>query len=282
MILARKQPWFETWFAKQVHTRLRGRFGQIYAHGLDACNDLAQHHPLVCVANHTCYWDGLVLVELSSYHLDIDAHAMMDADNLSRHRFFALMGAFSVQRGAQTEAALAYAASLLTHPGRAAWVFPQGREQPAHVPLRFFEGAARIAAATPGARVVPVAMRYVFGAQAKPDIYVHVGAPLVPTSDVAHDVLAQTQAVELGLRTIDAAQVTPSDAFVSLWPQRRTLHTRDAATRVLDALAGLLLPQPLQPTGPTSGTQVEMAEPVTRMGASAMRVSTRPAPPLSS
>lgn len=162
---------------------------------------------MVFVANHSAWWDSLVLMWLSTYAFPpspTDGHALMDARNLRRFPFFQRLGVFGVDLdSAQDRAAIVdYAATLLSGPGKHVWIFPQGAERPFTEPLDFKPGAARMAhkALTP---VVPMAIRYEHGRLPKPTLYVAFGEPLPPIADENESTRAQQQAVEALLAVIE-------------------------------------------------------------------------------
>ncbi|WP_437734901.1 lysophospholipid acyltransferase family protein [Sorangium sp. So ce1335] len=181
MIPARKHRWFNAWFAAHARARIHGTFGAVLARGVDAARALAAEAPLLLVANHVSWWDPLVILHASQHLLDVDGHAMMDADNLRRLPFFALVGAFGVDLDLPSDgtAAIRYAARLLDRPGRAVWIFAQGRERPSDErPLGFRAGAAQIARVARRARVLPVALRYELAGEERPRLYLSIGEPV--------------------------------------------------------------------------------------------------------
>ena len=171
----------------------------------------------------------------------------MDAKNLRRLPFFALVGAFGVDldRPEDGAPALQYAARLLDRPGRLCWIFPQGRERPiTERPLGFRKGAARIARLCPHAPVVPAALRYEFGGEERPVLYVSLGPKLPDVNDVDAANAAYEAAVETELARIEEAlRSEPAAAFTEVYRQREPLLGA-LATRMLS-----MLTQP--PTRPT-------------------------------
>ncbi|WP_438027061.1 lysophospholipid acyltransferase family protein [Sorangium sp. So ce233] len=181
MIPARKHRWFNAWFAAHARSRIHGTFGAVLARGVEAARALAAEAPLLLVVNHCSWWDPLVILHASQHLLGVDGHAMMDADNLRRLPFFALVGAFGVDLDLPSDgtAAIRYAARLLDRPGRAVWIFAQGRERPSDErPLGFRAGAAQIARVARRARVLPVALRYEFAGEERPRLYLAIGEPV--------------------------------------------------------------------------------------------------------
>ncbi|WP_437968505.1 lysophospholipid acyltransferase family protein [Sorangium sp. So ce260] len=181
MIPARKHRWFNAWFAAHARSRIHGTFGAVLARGVEAARALSAEAPLLLVANHSSWWDPLVILHASEHLLGADAYAMMDAENLRRLPFFALVGAFGVDLDLPSDgtAAIRYAARLLDRPGRAVWIFAQGRERPSDErPLGFRAGAAQIARVARRARVLPVALRYEFAGEERPRLYLSIGDPV--------------------------------------------------------------------------------------------------------
>ena len=216
MIPARKGRFFNAWFAGHARDRLRATFGVTLVHGLARARALCAEAPVLLVANHSAWWDPLVALHVSQHLLDVDGYAMMDAKNLRRLPFFGLVGAFGVDldRPADGAASIKYTARLLDRAGRAVWIFPQGRERPiTEKPLAFRPGSAEIARVARRSRAVPVGIRYEFGANEKPSLYISLGAPLPPERDVTRGLCAHESAVEAELARIERAVRGEGDDF---------------------------------------------------------------------
>jgi 1-acyl-sn-glycerol-3-phosphate acyltransferase len=206
LIPCAKSRWFLSWFERQAYRRLRASFGALHLAGRERLAHALATGPVLVVSNHCAWWDPLVALVLTQRFVPADAYALMDAANLRQRPFFAKVGAFGVERGSRRDGAEAtrHAVGLLDRPGRLVWVFPQGEERPQHErPLRFFGGAASIAARVPGLSVVPVGLAYAFGATASPSVLVAVGQPIAAAPTVARAQRAQVEAVEAELARID-------------------------------------------------------------------------------
>jgi len=209
VIPARKRALFNRIFVAYARSLLRGHFRAVRVQGLDHAAAALARGPVVFVANHTAWWDSIVLMWLSNYPFrqagPSSGYAMMDARNLRRLTFFRSLGVFGVElSSAEDRAAVVdYAAGLLTEPGVNVWIFPQGAERPITEPLSFRAGAARIAHQA-GAVVVPMSIRYEHGRHDKPTAYIVFGEPLTPVDGAEQDVAAQEQAVRQGLEHIEA------------------------------------------------------------------------------
>ena len=243
MIPARKRRWLRWLFRRHARARVFDTFGAIRLHGAEHLRVAAQSGPVLAVANHTSWWDGMMLIMLSEHLVPTDAYVMMDAANLRRLPFFAGLGAFGVDLSSRRDGAVAvrYAAELLSQPGRVVWVFPQGEERPVHErPLRFSPGAARIASLA-NARTVPVALSYVFGTREQPDVFISIGAPL---SEADRD--AQAEAVQAELERIERELSNPgSEAFETIGRGGRS--SIGWAEKALALLTPLRSPRSLPP-----------------------------------
>jgi len=181
MIPAQRRPRFARWFARQAEARLRRSFGRVRLLGLSHLREASAAGPVLVVSNHASWWDPLVALWLTNRVLALEAYALMDAANLRRLPFFGPAGAVGVDLADPRDGArvLRHLAGLLRAPGQLVWVFPQGREQPADAPLQFEAGAAAVARTAGAAvRVLPIALRYEHGHEARPWAWISVGAPL--------------------------------------------------------------------------------------------------------
>jgi 1-acyl-sn-glycerol-3-phosphate acyltransferase len=138
--------------------------------------------PTLFVANHSNWWDGF-LAFLVSRTLGLRFRILMEARHLERYRFFLRIGARPLRR-APPRAAWAdlVAAAEELQPGTGLWIFPQGeRRPPEERPMRCERGAAQLARAHGGLlRVCPVAFRYAFVGEQRPEAFVLVGEEWLP------------------------------------------------------------------------------------------------------
>ena len=142
--------------------------------------------PRIYVANHSSFWDGVLLNHLvrrrqakpGGRRRRQPLYCMIDEVQVRRHPFFRRLGGFSVDRTRPRDglAALDYAANLLRG-GASVVIFPQGAIRPNDErPLRFEPGVARLIERVPAARVVPVALRYEFWVEQRAEALVRWGA----------------------------------------------------------------------------------------------------------
>jgi len=232
---------FVRWFNRQAQRRIARTFASVRVHGLQTLEACVEEAPVLLVANHTAWWDALVALWLSETRMPTaQTYGLMDAANLAQLRFFRWLGVFGVDRTSRRDGARAtrYALDRLRTPRTMLWVFPQGEEQPAHVPLRFFPGAAGIARRSTAVRVVPVAFAYVFEGDERPHVYVSIGAPL--SYEDGADPKAQALAVGEERRRIATAQEGGAEAFIPLLSRTPSRLSR-WATACLDRFAGWLM-----------------------------------------
>ena len=245
MIPAAKREWFATWLARHAERRLARTFERVWVADAHGVKELARTRPVVVVANHSAWWDAMMVLVLSQRHLALDGYALMDAAQLRRLRFFALAGGFGVDREDSRDGvrAIRHAAGLLDRPGRAVWIFPQGSERPLHEPLAFFGGAAHIARLAPESAVVPLGLVYAFGSLEKPCAFAAFGPPIEARGETTAAVEAQREAVGRQVARIQAAlSGRGSEDFEPMLGRRPSrLHTW--ASAALDRVAGRLLHQ---------------------------------------
>ena len=210
MIPAAKSQLFARWFAWSAERRIRSTFASVRIRGLESLAARVAKEPVIVVSNHTSWWDALIVLQVCTRVLRIDAYAMMDANNLRKLPFFARVGAFGVDLSDPRDGARAirYAAKLLDRQSRLVWIFAQGRETPVTArPLAFRGGSAEIARVA-RRTVVPAALRYEHGALPEPTVYLAFGDAILPDRDVRAGARAHEAAVEGELGRINQALVS--------------------------------------------------------------------------
>lgn len=178
MITARKSAWFERAFALYNRNLIARRFKGLRVAGLEHLHGRPHDAPLLLYANHSSWWDGLIAFE-TGRACGLDQYLMMEERQLHEYSLFRKLGAFSVVRENAREAAqsIEYASNLLRNTPRTLWIFPQGVTLPNDTrPLKLYTGAAHIIARAGGAYVAPVALRYEFLEDFRPEALVRIGA----------------------------------------------------------------------------------------------------------
>jgi len=199
MLEANKSVWFEQVFAIYNRNLLKRRFHSLQVSGLDFLKNKDEESPLIIYANHSCWWDGLVISEILR-RFDFENYVMMEEKHLRKLFLFRKLGAFSVVRENPREAikSINYAADLLrTNPNRIVLIFPQAEILPNDIrPLCFYGGLARIIEKVGKCRAVPIAIRYEFLGNFKPQIFVKIGESENFTANDNFDAKASTEKFE--------------------------------------------------------------------------------------
>ncbi len=188
-----------------IKSGLRGAFGQVNVRQLGPWPK--PDVPVILYGNHCSWWDGHLGMAVNEEHWHRDGYVMMEDKQLERYGFFRALGAFSLSRSDARSAmqTLNYAAELLTHtPGRMLLLFPQGEILANDVrPLHLFGGIAhlvkKIVDQVGACALYPMALRYEFIGEQKPEAFISVGHPLVVTTETlptpAKQLLGQLETV---------------------------------------------------------------------------------------
>jgi 1-acyl-sn-glycerol-3-phosphate acyltransferase len=161
----------------------------------------------------------------------------MDAQNLRGLPFLGWVGALPLDRRSpeRSRACLETSAALLDRPGRALWMFPQGRQRPAHLrPLDLKPHGLQILHQRSPVDVVAVSVNYVFLERNRPAAVVRFSAPMPAATVAGHRLVPAVESALLdGLAEIDAAAVAATDG------RRARTHPRDP----LPGFAALVRPR---------------------------------------
>jgi len=211
--------------------RVRRSLGGVWVSGLDEARARLADGPVILAATHVAWWDGL-LVTLAGAALGAEDFVLVDAPTLTRLPWLARVGALAVDRtgGARARPGIRAAAAVLDRPGRALWIYPQGRQRPAWLrPLDVQPGAGLVARLS-GAPIVPVALTYAFREDATPAAILHFGPP-VPAADL------ESALVE-GLARVDHFLDTGAPGFVPLTAAPAARADRGVGARLLSLFTG--------------------------------------------
>ncbi len=228
--------WFLLLARRYARRRLARSLDGLRAAGVEEARRAAREGPVILAANHVCWWDPFLVVALDEA-LGTEGYALMDAAGLRGLPFFARLGAIPLDRAspARMRAGLRAAAALLDRPGRAVWMFPQGRLRPAHLrPLELHPGIGLLARLAPRAAVVPVAFQYAFSEQPAPMALARFGAPVPPeTAAGPHGGERLERALEAALDGIDAALAGAAPPLPVLVPSRLRRADAGVGSRLL-------------------------------------------------
>jgi 1-acyl-sn-glycerol-3-phosphate acyltransferase len=182
MLEAKKNFLFEKIFIVYNRSLLKRYFHSIKVSGLNSLENRITNLPLIIYANHSSWWDGLIVLEVLS-NFNFDNYVMMEEKQLRKLRFFRRIGAFSVVRTNRREAveSIEYSVKILSEKtNRTLLIFPQGEILHNDIrPLRFYNGLAKIIEQSGNCLVCPLIIRYEFLGQFKPEIFITIGEPRV-------------------------------------------------------------------------------------------------------
>lgn len=141
--------------------------------------------PLIIYANHSSWWDPMVLVLLASELLPQRRHfAPMDATALERYGILRRIGVFGVEMHSPRGAAQFLRKGLeILNAGHVLWVTPQGRFADVRDrPLAFKRGLAELASRVPaGCTLLPLAIEYTFWDERLPETFLFLGQAITVT-----------------------------------------------------------------------------------------------------
>ena len=139
-----------------------------------------QNYAKLLYGVHTCYYDGQAAYYFCKKAFNSRFHLMIE--QLYRFPLLSKLGAFSIEKDTPYDAlkSLNYAAHLLRNKNNTVWIFPQGRVMPCdHKPIKFEKGIAYISNKAKKVNIIPVAVKYTFVRNEKPEIFVEFGTPVV-------------------------------------------------------------------------------------------------------
>lgn len=175
MIPAKKIYLFDKGFELYLKPLLNKSFSGLLGRGMQQPSS----HPVIFIANHSSWWDGLLFFFLNRMVWKHDIHMMMDEKGLLQYKFFRYLGAFSINRAKPKDilASLQYAEKLLKS-GKSVVLFPQGDEfHQEKRPLGFSPGITFLMERCSGIPVVPLSFYYSFRHVQKPEVWIMQGSP---------------------------------------------------------------------------------------------------------
>ena len=134
---------FIHWF---LHYYVKWAVGNHFREVLFNKVEVDKNRPVLLLANHFSFWDGLILYVVNVRLLKKNFHVMMGDDTAKGIFFLKYGGAFTIHKNSrQVLEALDYAAELLNDPQNLVLLYPQGKLYPNFVnDIRFEKGAQRI------------------------------------------------------------------------------------------------------------------------------------------
>jgi hypothetical protein len=211
LLEARKHPVLERLYAAYGRRILRRAFARVWMGGAAWPGGSA---PSIAVLNHSAWWDPVLALFLSHDLFRRDGYGIMQGAQLERYPFFRRIGCFGATTNTLADARLVsdYATRVLrSGEGRTLWLFPQGDLLPARGPIHFRSGTARLAQANAGVPIVPIAVRFEFRGEQRPECVLRVGraTAAVPGERPALLTRRLEESLRAELAELDAALARP-------------------------------------------------------------------------
>ncbi len=201
--------------------------------------------PLIVYANHSSWWDPMVLVLLATKYLSSRHHyAPMDASALERYGILKHIGVFGVEMKTARGAAQFLRTGLsVLQQGNVLWVTPQGRFADARErPLVFKPGLAALASRVKGGcTVLPLAIEYTFWDERLPETLLHFGEPLRFEGEPAEHIEASlARALETTMAALAVKSIARDPAAFTMLQQGKvgTGGFYEAGQRLVARLRG--------------------------------------------
>jgi 1-acyl-sn-glycerol-3-phosphate acyltransferase len=139
MITARKERLFEHVFALYNRNLIRRRFEGLRVAGLDHLQRHATGTPQLLYANHSSWWDGLIMFQLARV-CKLDLYAMMEENNCDSIRFTASSVLFGcADAPARSSQSIEYASDMLRHSSRTLLIFRRRDSAERYAPARVLQ-----------------------------------------------------------------------------------------------------------------------------------------------
>ncbi|MEM6822372.1 MAG: lysophospholipid acyltransferase family protein [Verrucomicrobiota bacterium] len=140
---------------------------------------MSEEQPVIAFANHTNWWDGLIVFLLTRSLRSKDFYCMMEERQMMHYSFFAWLGAFSVDLDNRIRAAatIRYACNLLKNKRSMVWIFPQGEMVSEYDDVQVKPGVDFLAKRFKHAQMLPMALHYEFRREQRPFVFLRFGAP---------------------------------------------------------------------------------------------------------
>jgi 1-acyl-sn-glycerol-3-phosphate acyltransferase len=210
----------------------------------EASTDWPDDGPMVFFCNHAGWWDPIFILLLAGLMTPgRRAFGPMDEGMLRKYAFMKRIGLYGIDTDSMRGAAkfLAVSKGILSEPGTAIWMTPQGRFCDVRQrPLEFQAGIAHLARDT-ATLFVPVAFEYPFWNERKPEALVHFGEPLSSADIEGRNAEAWNHVLEERLEATmtelaDAAVSRDADRFTTLIKGRARVNPVYDAWRYAKAM----------------------------------------------
>ena len=193
--------------------------------------------PLVVYLNHSSWWDPLLCLHLARrFFPKRQAYGPIEANALRRYQFLSRLGFFGVDRNSTGGGRnfLRTAGAILSSPGNAIWITPQGRFTDYHArPVQLEHGLSHLTKVAPRIAFVPLALQYVHWEERLPEILVGFGDQIIFDSHQVMSTAESTRLFESGLTSVqDHLAAASARRAPEEW--RVLLSGRGGVTRLYD------------------------------------------------
>lgn len=163
---------YERFFNAYFNYILRRNFREIRIEG----DFVPDNRTILLVPNHFSWWDGFFAWKLNTILLHKKFYLMMLESELSRHRFFAKLGAFSIAPTSKGMLeSLRYATEVIKQPNNLLVFYPQGKlYSQHHMALEFQKGIERIVEQSDNFRLLMCANLIDYYAYPKPSLTIYI------------------------------------------------------------------------------------------------------------
>lgn len=203
MIKAQHSPFWRTVLTWYFSRSLRKTFFRCLIkgeHHISAWHKDKKEHmpniPLIVYCSHGGWWDAALAIAITNGRLQLESYGMMEEKQLKKYRFFTKVGMFSVHRSNARSAiqSLKYASELIKDSRKVLWMFPQGELIHQEIrPIQTYTGMANLVEMMGKAWCVPVAIRYDFLHEQKPEAWLSIGEPELMTAEAFGDKFSMTE-----------------------------------------------------------------------------------------
>ena len=166
--------WFYTWFFNFYSKfKIKRHFHQVFIHSECMAGDKA----ILLIANHFSWWDGFFAVYLNQKFFKRKFYVMMLDQQLSKNRFLAKAGAFSIKKKSRDILeSLQYARNILEDNNNLLLIFPQGKIESMHKPeLKFENGIEKIIHGKENQiQIIMAAVLPEYYSNPKPSLYIYL------------------------------------------------------------------------------------------------------------
>ncbi|MEI7525387.1 MAG: lysophospholipid acyltransferase family protein [Mariniphaga sp.] len=161
-------PFFKFYAGWSIHRH----FGHVEINGEFKDRNL----PVLLLANHFSWWDGIMALYLNVSLLKRKFHFMMMEEQLTKFTHPNLIGGYSVRKGSRSAIeSIEYTVELLNDRANLVLVFPQGKIESAYTfPLNFEGGIKHIIKRSGALQIIFMANLVDYFSDRKPGLFIYI------------------------------------------------------------------------------------------------------------